>query len=264
MLEPFRSIVVGVDGSEESFNALEQALGLLAPDGRLLALTVSEERLAVHAGFDAARITDEIHAAAEAARARAAEMLLDLPGAEARLVQGRPTEALLASAEGAEADLVAVGSHEHGRAAAIVLGSVASEILHKAPQSVLVARRVDGDGFRRVVVGVDGSEASIGALAVGRRLAAGHEAGARVIAAEGGKPLATDELADLAEVERAEGHPVDTLVEAARDADLVVVGSRGLHGLASLGSVSERVCHRAACSVLVVRGTALARALDER
>jgi nucleotide-binding universal stress UspA family protein len=31
------------------------------------------------------------------------------------------------------------------------------------------------------------------------------------------------------------------------------MGSRGLHGLRSLGSVSERVAHDAGCSVLVVR-----------
>ena len=38
-----------------------------------------------------------------------------------------------------------------------------------------------------------------------------------------------------------------------RDADLLVVGSRGLHGLRSLGSVSERVAHQARSSVLIVR-----------
>jgi nucleotide-binding universal stress UspA family protein len=49
--------------------------------------------------------------------------------------------------------------------------------------------------------------------------------------------------------------PVRALVAAAADADLVVVGSRGLHGLKSLGSVSERVAHDARCSTLVVRGS---------
>jgi nucleotide-binding universal stress UspA family protein len=37
------------------------------------------------------------------------------------------------------------------------------------------------------------------------------------------------------------------------DADLLVVGSRGLDGFRALGSVSERVAHEASCSVLVVR-----------
>jgi nucleotide-binding universal stress UspA family protein len=38
-----------------------------------------------------------------------------------------------------------------------------------------------------------------------------------------------------------------------RIVDLVVIGSRGLHGLKALGSISERVAHQAECSVLVVR-----------
>jgi nucleotide-binding universal stress UspA family protein len=71
MLDRFRTIVVGVDGSEESFAALVQARRLLAPGGRLTALTVCEERLAV------------------------------------------PSECLLAAAIEQEADLIAVGSHEH-------------------------------------------------------------------------------------------------------------------------------------------------------
>jgi nucleotide-binding universal stress UspA family protein len=45
--------------------------------------------------------------------------------------------------------------------------------------------------------------------------------------------------------------PVDAL--ARLDPALLVVGSRGLQGLRSLGSVSERVAHEARCSVLVVR-----------
>jgi len=38
-----------------------------------------------------------------------------------------------------------------------------------------------------------------------------------------------------------------------KDADLLVIGSRGLHGFRALGSVSEKVAHRAESSVLVVR-----------
>lgn len=47
--------------------------------------------------------------------------------------------------------------------------------------------------------------------------------------------------------------PVEALVEASRDADLLIVGSRGLRGMASLGSVAERVAHKAECPVLIVR-----------
>ena len=46
------------------------------------------------------------------------------------------------------------------------------------------------------------------------------------------------------------------LLAAAADADLLVVGSRGLHGLRALGSVSERVAHQAHSSVMIVRNSA--------
>jgi nucleotide-binding universal stress UspA family protein len=54
-------------------------------------------------------------------------------------------------------------------------------------------------------------------------------------------------------VERhADAEPVATLLERSREADLVVVGSRSLHGVRALGSVSERshTARRAPCSVL--------------
>jgi nucleotide-binding universal stress UspA family protein len=52
------------------------------------------------------------------------------------------------------------------------------------------------------------------------------------------------------------GDPAEELIKASRDADMVVVGSRGSGGFASLlmGSVSSKVTHHAACPVVVIRG----------
>ena len=55
----------------------------------------------------------------------------------------------------------------------------------------------------------------------------------------------------------AEGEPAEELVKASRDADLLVVGSRGGGGFARLllGSVSSQVTHHAECPVVVIPGT---------
>jgi nucleotide-binding universal stress UspA family protein len=50
------------------------------------------------------------------------------------------------------------------------------------------------------------------------------------------------------------GEPTEELVAASRDADMLVVGSRGSGGFAKLrlGSVSSQVVHHASCPVVVI------------
>jgi nucleotide-binding universal stress UspA family protein len=162
---------------------------------------------------------------------------------------------LLAAVADEHADLLAVGTHGGTRAAGFVFGSVATAMLHDAPCAVLVARlAAEPDTFpRAIALGYDGSATALEAAAVADRLGQQLAAPVHTHAATGGKPLTLDHFPWREGLEWDEGHPVDVLVAAARDADLLVVGSRGLHGLSALGSVSERVAHRAPCSVLVVR-----------
>ena len=58
-----------------------------------------------------------------------------------------------------------------------------------------------------------------------------------------------------AETIEGQGDPGAVIVDAAKDADLVIVGSRGLNTVQRIlmGSVSSKVVHRASCDVLVVR-----------
>ena len=251
----FKRIVVGVDGSPPGFDALAQARRLLAPGGRLVAVTAVNPEIAVHAGFDASRIAAQLWAEAGEAREQAERTFADLPHAEARLVRGRPIPVLLAAVADERADLLAVGTHGGTRAAGIVFGSVATAMLHDAPCAVLVARpAAEPEAFpRAIALGYDGSATALEAAAVADGLGEQLAVPVRKLLATGGKPLTLDRLPWLQGLESDERHPVDALLAAAREADLLVVGSRGLHGLAALGSVSERAAHRAPCSVLVVR-----------
>ena len=103
-----------------------------------------------------------------------------------------------------------------------------------------------------VVVGLDGSASALAALATTNELATRLGATVEVVSATGDESTSPDSTWADKVTNWDPAHPVAALVERSRKADLIVVGSRGLHGLRALGSTSERVAHQAHCSVLVV------------
>jgi nucleotide-binding universal stress UspA family protein len=110
----------------------------------------------------------------------------------------------------------------------------------------------EADFPRAIVAGVDGSPESAAAAEAALDLGGRLGADVRLVAARGGKQVDL-EAASGAPLQVDDRHPVEALVAASTEVDLVVIGSRGLHGVRALGSVSERVAHQAACSVLVIR-----------
>jgi nucleotide-binding universal stress UspA family protein len=249
----FGRILCGIDGTAPALRAARQAARLLAPEGELVFVSVCETHLAVHGGVHAGEFARELERAAEEALQAALPVA---PRAETRLVRGVAPQAMLELAERERATLVAVGAQGFGRGAGIMLGSLPTRLLHDAPCSVLVARGQDeAEAFpRAVAVGIDGSPESLAAAEAAAEAASRLGASVRYMVATGGKPVDVDRLAASAyELEFTDWKPIEALVGVSDFVDLVVVGSRGLHGVRALGSVSERVAHRARASVLVVR-----------
>jgi nucleotide-binding universal stress UspA family protein len=261
----FRCVVCGVDGTEESRAAVAQVGRLIEASGgesHVVLVSVWNTGASVAVGWSPgiARTGSfpeaELRAAADGVR----PLLPASAAVETVVVEGPPGPMMLTEAGRHQATLVAVGSHDHRRLSGILLGSVAAQLLHEAPCPVLMARGQAGDGFpARVVVGADGSTES--ARAVHAAAAIAKACGSQleaVVATGGGTP---DPAAVRSALDAAAGPETplrmesDSPVEALSrlDPDLLVVGSRGLQGIRSLGSVSERVAHEARCSVLVVR-----------
>jgi nucleotide-binding universal stress UspA family protein len=251
---PFARVLVGVDGSEPGFEACRQAARLADPGTPIGLIAVVHIAEAARAGYNSWRFADQLQADAEHAVDEAVRIVGER--ARPRLVDGLVTATLLHEIECVDATLIAIGTHGHRRMTEILIGGVAGELLHVAPCSVLVARApATPKRFpSSIVVGLDGSSGSEYALAAAELLAARLRIPPRAIAG-----THVDDV-DLARVhgrspaaEEIDARPVEALVTASRAADLLVVGSRGLHGIRALGSVSERVAHQAACSVLVAR-----------
>ena len=61
-----------------------------------------------------------------------------------------------------------------------------------------------------------------------------------------------------------EGDPAQVLIETAKDAQTLVVGSRGLGGFRELllGSVSQQCAHHATCPVVIIRHRRAEEAVD--
>jgi nucleotide-binding universal stress UspA family protein len=262
----FTTIVCGIDGTPASTTAVRQAARLADRSSRLLLVSVVDEASAAAATAPGGGIVlppptveleDELLDQAAAAASAARPNL----NVEKRVLEGPVLPTLLGALTDEKATLAVVGRHGHSRLAGIVLGSAMTTVLHDAPCSVLVAGggEDEDEGFpRSIVVGYDGSEPADEALRVAADVAHRTEALLEAVCARGGKDVdlgtlqaRLTELAAGVALTVEDREPVAALAGAG--ADLVVVGHRGLHGMKALGSVSERVAHKADGAVLVVR-----------
>ncbi len=283
-------IVIGVDGSDSAAHALRWASREADLHGWELTAILAWGYLSqYHAepteGFD----PDYGEAQANAALTTYIERALGPErsgGVIHRAICDLPAGALLAAA--ADADLMVVGARGLGGFKGMLLGSVSQHVLHHAtrPTAIVHDHASPGadSGASRIVVGIDGSETSRRALRWAIEEARLRQAEVDVVHAwhlpyVGGYPYTAgsfdptpfedaarqtlDSVVDgmdatglPAPLERILhlGDPATGVLETAKGADLVVVGSRGLGGFSGLvlGSVGHHVANHAPCPVVII------------
>jgi nucleotide-binding universal stress UspA family protein len=138
-----RTILVGVDGSDASVEALRQAQGLALPLSAKIVALACWDVPPVYDGYVAMGINDFDVRAGEILQEAVVKAFGETIPAnvETRLVQGHPRRMLLE--ESRNADLLVLGRRGHGGFGGLLLGSVSSALVAHAHCPVLVVHAPD-------------------------------------------------------------------------------------------------------------------------
>lgn len=289
---PTGSIVVGVDGSSHSDEALDWAVSQAALERRPLVILHAMDVLGPgqttwldRAAVDRTQLTEALEASGREVldravlRARTLAPELDVCPV---LSPSDPRNALLA--EAVDAATMVIGSRGRGPVASLLLGSVSIAVSKHAECPVVVIRPQEADAVRAgVLVGVDGTALDRSVVEFAFRTASLRALPLTVLhcfwdAAHLGRDehdVADDEpglddrhrllsnaVSEVAgqfpdvhcRLELARGFADQQLIERAKLMDVVVVGSRRPRQFQDLGfsSLSPAVVEHARCAVAVV------------
>ncbi|HET8953465.1 MAG TPA: universal stress protein [Solirubrobacteraceae bacterium] len=284
------TIIVGVDGSERSADAIRFA-ALLARRAR------GELVLANAYPYDDAAVrldTKQRHRLRDAAQTTLDSLRRHVPSGipvlTSTIADRSPARALHTLAVRDHASLIVIGSSHRGTVGRVFIGTTAERVLHGAPCPVAVVPRGEiATALDTIAVGWDARPESAAALNAAVAVALACGAQLRVVQALDAPWLSQPAratwpglIADPHTHERSvrerlellvaglpddvaaepvilHDDPVDALAAQSEDADLLVLGSRGYgpHRAVLLGSVSGRALRASACPVIVVpRGVA--------
>jgi nucleotide-binding universal stress UspA family protein len=281
------ALIVGVDGSARSHDALALAVQLAEPGQRVVLAHVHPygQLADLLSGEDYERLVREV---AESTLSATQETLPPATERVMQLVPNRsPAAGLHDLAAEKDAALIVVGSSHRSGLGRVFAGSVAESVLAGSPVPVAIAPRGlagSEDSIRIVGCGFDGSpeahaalgwaadiarrrRARVDVLAVHARMAFGGVSTAGALGYQSANDTirrtlekrmsdAIASLADGAEFSGRllDGDPATELVKASTELDLLALGSRGYGPVRTvlLGSVSRTLLREAACSVVVL------------
>ena len=283
-------VVIGIDWSEQAFDAVQQTFQLYRPTEVTLVHGVDLGVFKYPLVAAAANMKgyDEFHQAMLDMGWQLMERMSALiPPTTASIKKvcefGSPAGVILDAARAASADLVVMGARGRGRAAELLLGSVSHRVLLHAGCATLVVKGVPRKR-QRVLVAIEGSEdaqriqgwllthpftapVDLTVTTVVQRPYFADPSSMLVY--QSWTEVSRQHAEDLVKTTGAallgpqytvdtqvlSGDPAELVAQQTERADLLVIGSHGRKGLARflLGSVSHTIVHRAACPVLVVR-----------
>jgi nucleotide-binding universal stress UspA family protein len=282
-------ILVATDGSTDASNAIEWLMHFPLPAAAAVdVVTVAPRPIFHNDTMAGAELQAHTQGLLEDARSRLAKRW---PTVTADMLYGDPRETICNAAYGRGADLIVLGARGLGAISAFLVGSVSLGVARQAPCGVLVCKGTPRP-IQTATVAMDGSPDAAAAFRFFAALPLPGELTARllgVVQPLGRYPSSAPDLISPALISALKqyedglreelqtpldeaalalsgrvrsvvkltpaGFPADVIVRNSGDADLVVVGARGLGPLQRvlLGSVSENVLAHATCPVLVVR-----------
>lgn len=285
---PYQKILVGIDGSEESFNAFKSALSLAKKiNASVSVLYVLPLGVEVSSALSLFTGMKDIFRKGAEKILKEAQSIAEEEGIEVRLKfeEGEPYTKLVDILYAEESDLLVLGKSGKGGLARALIGSTASRAIGASPVDVLVIPKNTTLKLKKMLVPVDGSlyseEAAMRALEL-----ASHLKSEIILLSVVEIPFelyetATDigKMVEHLKTEAEEfirklkskykekgievkGYVVEGIVEEKileiaekEEVDLIIMGSHGKTGLKRLlmGSVTEKVLTLGTKPVLVVK-----------
>ncbi len=279
----YNKILVAVDGSEASKNALRQSFQLAVDEKKWITI------VAVNPPYQGDLDLIGISNISEILKGQGAKILEDAikiaefekASINVRLEEGEPFEKIVEVAEEENYELIMLGRHGLSSIERALMGSVTARVIGHFKGKTLIIPEDKSIGWKNILVPSDGSKYSVAAVDEAINYAKSYGGSLKIVSAvytndeflanapdvvekmvkkamtgiENVKNRIQQEGVD-AETFVREGEPYKIIIDLAKElnADTIIMGSHGRTGLKRIfmGSVTSRVIGYAPCPVMVI------------